>query len=298
VLTVAACDLLGQILKLEGPHTQAITVLEQGIQAAAALDERTLQSAFVLDPLVNMQAALALPLLLAGFDQRARVQSHLALARARALKQPMARMIATWLAMLCEVRRGARDRVAAMATQLRSITDEGALAQGEGPSQWFLGLVDAWCGKPKEGHAQIDAAYQRYAEVGMLYGSAEVLGYASEALILAGDWARAAQQVDEALQLATRLHDHSYLPQLLLLKRRIALAQGAEQEADDATRQALMEASRQRSPWLEMTVLIEVCEGAFACPGDIESLRVVVASLGDDSDAPLVQRARALLGGT
>ncbi len=40
VLTVAACDLLGQIIKLEGPPREAIAVLEQGIQAAAALDEQ------------------------------------------------------------------------------------------------------------------------------------------------------------------------------------------------------------------------------------------------------------------
>ena len=60
----------------------------------------------------------------------------------------------------------------------------------------------------------------------MLHGASEVLGYATEALVLAGDWARAAQQVDEALQLARRLHEHRYRPQLLLLKRRIALAQG------------------------------------------------------------------------
>lgn len=115
LLVVAACDLLGQMLKLEGPPHEAIAVLERGIQAAAGLDEQTLQAAFVLDPLVNMQAALAIPLLLAGHDRRARVQSDLALARARALKQPMARMIATWLAMLCEVRREARDQVAALA---------------------------------------------------------------------------------------------------------------------------------------------------------------------------------------
>ena len=101
----------------------------------------------------------------------------------------------------------------------------------------------------------------------------EVLGYATEALILAGDWAHAAQQVDEALQLAARLHDHSYRPQLLLLKRRIALAQGAEQDADDAARQALLEARRQRSPWLEMTVLVDVCEGPHAGTEDIDALR-------------------------
>lgn len=296
VLVVTACDLLGQMLKLEGPPHEAIAVLEKGIQAAAGLDEQTLQMAFVLDPLVNMQAALAIPLLLAGLDQRARVQSDLALARAKALKQPMARMIATWLAMLCELRRGARDQVAASAAQLRAITDEGALAQGEGPSQWFLGLARAWSGAPVEGHALIDGAYRRYAQVGMLYGASEVLGYATEALILASDSVHALQRVGEALELAERLQDHSYRPQLLLLKRRITLAQGAEPDARDAARQALLEARRQQSPWLEMTVLVDICEGPHPGAEAIDALRRVVASMPGGSDAPLMERARVLLG--
>lgn len=296
VLVVTACDLLGQMLKLEGPPHEAIAVLEQGIEAAARLDEHMLQTAFVLDPIVNMQAALAIPLLLAGFDQRARVQSDLALARARALKQPMARMIATWLTMLCELRRDAKGQVAALAAQLRTITDEGALAHGEGPSEWFHGLVHAWSGEPVDGHAQIDRAYRRYAQVGMLYGASEVLGYAAEALILAKDSVRALQQVEEALELAERLHDHSYRTQLLLLKRRIATAQGAERDADDAARQALLEARRQQVPWLEMTVLVDLCEAPRAGAEDIDALRRVVAGMPEASNAPLMNRARALLG--
>ena len=150
--------------------------------------------------------------------------------------------------------------------------------------------------RPVEGHAQIDAACRRNAQVGMWYRASEVLGYATEALLLAGDWGRARQQVDEALQLAARLHDHSYLPQLLLLKRRIALAQGAERDADDATRQALIEARRQESPWLEMTVLVDVRESSRPVPEDIDALRSVVARMPEDSSAPLMKRALALLG--
>ena len=294
VLTVAACDLLGQIIKLEGPPGDAIAVLEQGIEAAAALDERMLQSAFMLDPLVNMQAALALPLLLAGFDQRSRTVSDLALGRARALKQPMARMIATWLALLCEIRRGAQDQVAARTEQLRSITDEGALAASQGPSEWFAGLAQAWSGSPVDGHAQIECAHRHSVLTGLLHGGSEVLGYAAEAAILADDWALAAHHVDEALELSTRLHEHRYLSQLLLLKRRIALAQGASADADHAARQALLEARRQQSPWLELTVLVDLCEGPHASSDDIELLRGVVANL-EKSSAPLMRRAQALL---
>jgi DNA-binding winged helix-turn-helix (wHTH) protein/tetratricopeptide (TPR) repeat protein len=296
VLVVTACDLLGQILKLEGPPHEAITVLEQGIRAAELLDEQTLQTAFVLDPLVNMHAALAIPVLLAGLDRQAKVHSDLALARAKALKQPMARMIAIWLALLCELRRGAKDEVAALAAQLRTITDEGALAQGEGPSAWFLGLVQAWNGMPVDGHARIDHAYRSYAQVGMLYGTAEVLGYATEALILAGDTVQALRRVDDALQLASRLHDHSYRTQLLLLKRRVFIAERAEREAQDVARQALFEARRQRSPWLEITVLVDLCGSPQAAAADLDALRQAVTGLPEVSKAPLMNRARAVLG--
>lgn len=297
LLIVAACDLLGQSIKLEGPPREVIAVLEQGIEAAAGLDEQTLQSSFILDPLVNMRAALAIPLLMDGRDGHARTQSELALARAGTLNQPMARMIATWLAILCELRRGALDRVAALTAQLRDITDQGSLASGEAPSQWFLGLLQARSGRPEEGHALIEAAYRRTERVGMWYRASEVLGYAVEALVLAGDWARASEQLDEALQLAVRLGDHSYLPQLLLLKRRIATAAGAAQDAADAGRQALLEARRQQSPWLEVTVLVDVCDVARPDPEDIDALRRVVADMPERSDAPLMERARSLLNG-
>ena len=147
----------------------------------------------------------------------------------------MARMIATWLAMLCEVRRGARDQVAAMAANCAASPTKVRWPRAKVRASGFR----VWCthgrASPVEGHALIDRAYRHSAQVSMLHGASEVLGYSTEALILAGDWVRAAQHVDEALQLATRLHEHRYRPQLLLLKRRIALAQGAQKDADDAS---------------------------------------------------------------
>jgi hypothetical protein len=145
-----------------------------------------------------------------------------------------------------------------------------------------------------DGHAQIERAHRHGVLTGLLHGGSEVLGYAAEAAILAGDWNVAVQHVDEALELTTRLHEHRYLPQLLLLKRRIALAQHASTDADHAARQALLEARRQQSPWLELTVLVDLCEGPHASSDDIELLRGVVANL-EKSSAPLMRRAQALL---
>jgi DNA-binding winged helix-turn-helix (wHTH) protein len=294
VMIVTACDLLGQITKREGPHHESIAALEEGLSVVAALDDHTLQSAFVLDPLVNMRAALAIPLLMAGYDQRSRVESDLALERARALKQPMAHMIATWLRLLCDIRRGDRDQVARLADELRRITDEGALASGVAPSQWFAGMAQVWAGRLSEGHAQIIRGYRHNVEMGMLYGGAEVLGYATEALVLGSDWSRATQQVDEALALSAKLQDHSYLVELLLLKRRIQLGEGDDAAARKTGDLALQEARRQQSPWLEMTVLIDLCDGSPPAHDHVEALRNVIRGMPEPSNCVTMRRALAL----
>lgn len=59
----------------------------------------------------------------------------------------------------------------------------------------------------------------------MRAGASEVLGYAAEALLLAGDVDGAQAQLREALQIADELGEGVYLPQLLLLQAAIARAQ-------------------------------------------------------------------------
>ena len=60
----------------------------------------------------------------------------------------------------------------------------------------------------------------------MLAGGSENLGYAAEALVLAGDWDAAEAQLREALQFADAHDERVYLPQLLLIEAAIARARG------------------------------------------------------------------------
>ena len=70
---------------------------------------------------------------------------------------------------------------------MRAVADEFALAEGRIACRWFRGWADARMGKPREGYRRIREAYEENKRLGMLAGGSEVLGYAAEALLLAGD---------------------------------------------------------------------------------------------------------------
>ena len=245
-----------------------------------------------------MYAALALPLLHVGLVDQARARLETALARARRLGQPMAHMVALWFSSLFEVRLGNTDRVATLADTMRAIVEDAALAQGYGPSRWYRGWAEARLGASLEGYRSIRHAFEHNARLGMYCGGPEVLGYATEALVLAGDWDAAQQQFDEAMKLAERLAERAYLPQLLMLRARIALAKEDLGAAREATYAALHEAHDQKAPWLELAALVALCELDPPMPEDFDALQEACARLSEGSDTSLVIKARELLGGS
>src|SRR6185295_6732743 len=103
------------------------------------------------------------------------------------------------------------------------LVDRFAIAQGQTAWQWFRGWADARMGQPREGHRRIREAHEKNVELGMLAGGSENLGYAAEALVLAGDWDAA------DAQLAAAHDERVYLPQLLLIESAIARARGEVQ---------------------------------------------------------------------
>src|SRR4029077_12975180 len=133
------------------------------------------------------------------------------------------------------------------------------------------------------------------ARLGMLAGSSETLGYATEALILAGDVAGARQQLEEALHLADKLGERVHLTQLHLLAARIADELGEPAAAGESIRLALAEARAQEAPWLEMLALSALCEQPVATPEHRASLRAVLDRISGAEDTAPVARARALL---
>ena len=147
-----------------------------------------------------------------------------------------------------------------------------------------------------EGYRSIREAYDQNAQLGMLAGGSETLGYAAEALLLAGDWDAAHDQLEEALQFADTHGERVYLPQLFLMQAAIARGRGdSPLPLSASARQAVAEARAQEAPWLELIALIELCESDGAQAEDRHALATLIDQLPEASDTAAVSRARALL---
>jgi hypothetical protein len=132
----------------------------------------------------------------------------------------------------------------------------------------------------------------------MLAGGSEVLGYAAEALVLAGDWDAAQHELENALQVANTLGERVYLPQLFLMQAAVARGRGDRAAADAAIRRAIAEAREQEAPWLELMALIELCDRHSATAKDRRALAALLDQLPEALNSPTAAKARALLDKT
>ena len=156
------------------------------------------------------------------------------------------------------------------------------------------GRTPEWAHRARA-YQRIRDAYEDNARLGMLVGASEILGYATEALLLAGDLDGAKKQLDEALQIADKLGERVYLPQLYLLEAAIARSRGERTVADASVRRAIAEARAQEAPWLELMALIELCDREHATAEDRRALATLVDQLPEARDTAAVARARVLL---
>jgi len=297
VLIVAASIVHGEVDQLQGRSRAARTWIERGLAAAEPLDLASPET-FLADPQVTLLGLLGIELLRLGLVEQARARLERAHARARRLKQPMSRLVAIWFDALFEVRLGNAQRVAGLADEMRALVEEFALAHGRIACRWFRGWADARMGEPRDGHRRIREAYEENTRLGMLAGGSEVLGYAAEAALLAGELEAAQRQVDEALQVAKALEERVYLPQLFLLEAAIARARGEAAAARASVRRAVAEARAEEAPWLELMALLELCEHDGATVKERQALAALVDQLPEAADTTVVTRARALLGKT
>jgi hypothetical protein len=150
-------------------------------------------------------------------------------------------------------------------------------------------------GQPRDAHRRIREAYEDNTRLGMLAGASEVLGYATEALIIAGDWDGAQHELDDALRVANTLGERVYLPQLFVMQAAIARARGDRAAADAAIRRAIAEARAQEAPWLELMALVELCDRYSATAKDRRALAGLVDQLPEALNTPAAGKARALL---
>jgi hypothetical protein len=294
VLLSTACTVHGQVDQLQGRWGAARTWLERGLALVEGLSVGP--GEFLVDPQVGLLGMLAVPLLHLGLVEDARAAVQRAYMRARERRWPMATLTAIWYGALFEVRLGNAQRVAALADEMQALVDEFALAHGQTACRWFRGWSDARMGgAPREGHHRIREAYEDNARLGMLAGASEILGYATEALLLAGDLDAAEKQLEEALEIAGRLGERVYLPQLLLMEAAIDRARGDAVAADDATARAVAEARAQEAPWLELITLTQLCAHDSATAEDRRALAALLDRLPQAHATTAVIDARQLL---
>jgi len=178
------------------------------------------------------------------------------------------------------------------------VIEKNALPQGRAAELWFRGWSEARLGDPRAGHRLIREGYDRAARLGIRGWGSEVLGYAAEALVLAGDWTAARRELDDAMQCAEATGEGKYRTQLLLLESRIADALGQLQRARESMQQAVADARAREAPWLELIALSALCEREGATTHDLAALRQVAEQLTEGLDTAPVAKARALLEAT
>jgi DNA-binding winged helix-turn-helix (wHTH) protein/tetratricopeptide (TPR) repeat protein len=294
VLVLAARIMQGEVHMLQGRPRAARTSIERGLALIEPLDV-TLAETLVPDARVTLLGLLGIQLLHFGYIEQAREHLQQAYARARELGQPMDRTVAIWLNALFEVRLGEAERVAALADEMQALVDEFSLAHLRAACRWFRGWADARMGQPLEGYRRIREAYDENRQLGMLAGGSETLGYAAEALLLAGNYDAAEHELEEALEIVQAHGERVYLPQLFLIQAAIARARGQSAAAEASARQAIAEAQAQGAPWLELITLLDLCERDGGKAEDRHALAALVHQLREASDTAVCRRARSLL---
>lgn len=257
-LFVYGCNLRGVTLVWQGELVAACESLQMGLDRCIGGPDFLQLESFVIDPEVSMRANLALPLAERGLLDDARAQMAQALERARKIGQPIALMLAHWVSAQIALREDLPDSVAAHADAIAQLVNTAMLAHGEGPSLWMRGWAEARLGNPREGYRHILEGYRCHTRLGMYAGCTEVLAYAAEALILAGDWQAAEQQISEAFELAGRIGERLAIPQLKLLRARIHLANGQLARAESCLRNAIGEAQARQCGRMEARATAEL----------------------------------------
>jgi len=294
VLMLVACFLHGGARHLQGQTQASRSWMERGLAIAETLDT-TVNGLFSADPQVPILGMLAIDFVRCGLVQQGRALVQRAHVRAADLRQPMTRLVAFWQEALLEVRLGNVNRLSAVADEMQALVEEFSLAHGLTASQWFRGWAYARGGRPREGHQLIREAYEQNIRLGMRAGTSEVLGYAAEALLLAGDVEGAQAGLGEALHIADALGERVYLPQLLLLEAAIARGEGNANADAHAVRRAIEEARTQQASWLELLALVELCEHHSVTPEENQALSAIVGQLPEAADTALARRAQALV---
>jgi hypothetical protein len=210
----------------------------------------------------------------------------------------MSVMLSYWCGGMVAARLQQYEEVARNAAGMAKVVETTMLPQAMGPSLWLRGLAEAHLGSDaRAAHRTILEGYECHARLGMYGGCTEVLGYATQALILAGDWAGARSQVADAFGLAERIGERIALPELHLLKARIEL-QCDELDAARASMEASLRESRmQGALGYELQVLTALAEAPYSRAEDVAALAAAHSKMIEGRDTKAYRRAADVLAG-
>ena len=295
VLVVASCGVLGVIHTMRANYGEARSYLQRGLDVCEALGDKVPHTAFVADPIIVLKANLAIPLMHLGYIDQARAHMDEALMRGRQRGQLMGRTIALWCAAMFEMRMQRPDRVAEHAQALRKLVDDHAIGQAQGPSRWIRGWAEAHFGSPEEGVRLILEGFEYNQRAGMVSGSSEVLGYAVEASIRAHDWDGAQAHLDKAREFGQRFGERILYMYHHMLQSWIDGGRGDMAAARRSLEAGIAEARSQGSLWMEIRLLVRLCELPDAGKHEIAALKAAYDRLPEGFSTAMISRARELL---
>ena len=267
----------------------------KAISLCESVSDRSGFQAFVVDPEAGIRANAVRTLYERGLFDQARQQSQRAISIGEKLGQPLAQSLARWRAGMLEVRLGNPDKVIEHAAAIENIVARTTVSQADGPSRYLRGWAMAQQGNAREGLERIRDGLARHLRIGMISSSTEVMGYAAEALLLAGDLQGAGRELDAAFAQAREIDEQYYVPILLTLRARLAQAQGDAAAARDLLTEAVQVARQQGAAGFELKAAIARVEHPSSTPADREALAALIAGLPEGQDIPDMRRARQLI---
>lgn len=293
---VAACNLLGTTLLSMGRLGAARLRLEEGLRAAAELGDRPSNALSVIDLQVSLHCRLSQALSSMGCVDTALAHAQAAQERAANFGPYTRRVSLLFLGQL-HAALGNPQQVQDVADQLARLAEAFSMPEAAAPAAWLRGWALAQRGDPGAGHALIVSGAQSDERLGFRRGRSGVLGFAAEALALAGRPDEAQRQITEALAFAQTSGERLHLPQLLLLRARVALQQGAAGMAEEALNACMQEARSQEAHWTGLRA--QLFRWDIARPGvdRIKTLAAARALVPEGSLSEPVSRADALLMG-
>jgi len=227
-----------------------------------------------------------------GLIDQARAQSNKAVALGEAVGQPLAQSLARWRAGMLEVRLGNPEKVIEHADAIAAIVAKTCVVQGDGPSRYLRGWAMAQLGEPRAGLALIRDGLERHLRIGMISSCTEVMGYAAEALVLAGDHVAANEQLAAAFARARELEEHVYLPMLLITQSRAAQGLGDSAGAFRWLQEAVRVAREQEAPGFELKAALALAEHPAAGKGEENALADILTAFTEGLDTKDYLRAK------